>query len=50
MVFITEGFLEVATESWPEWDLKPRPLNYVQMLLPTELSGHEFNSHSEPIL
>ena len=23
MVFTTEGFLEVAIESWPEWDLKP---------------------------
>ena len=22
MVFITEGFFEVAIESWPEWDLK----------------------------
>ena len=29
MVFITEGFLEVAIESWPEWDLNPRPLNSV---------------------
>ena len=26
MVFITKGFFEVAIESWPEWDLKPRPL------------------------
>ena len=26
-VFTTEGFLEVAIESWPEWDLNPRPLN-----------------------
>ena len=32
MVLITEGFLEVAIESWPEWDLNPRPLNSVQML------------------
>ena len=23
MVFTTEGFLEVAIESWPEWDLNP---------------------------
>ena len=30
MVFTTEGFLEVATESWPEWDLNPRPPNSVQ--------------------
>ena len=26
MVFITEGFFEVAIESWPEGDLNPRPL------------------------
>ena len=32
MVFRTEEFLEVAMESWPEWDLNPRPLNSVQML------------------
>ena len=25
MVFITEGFFEVAIESWREWDLNPRP-------------------------
>ena len=50
MVLTTEGFLEVAIESWPEWDLNPRPLNSVQTLYPTELSGHEFNSLSEPIL
>ena len=31
-VFITEGFLEVAIESSPEWDLNPRPLNSVQKL------------------
>ena len=30
MVFTTEGFFEVAIESWPEWDLNPRPLNSVQ--------------------
>ena len=29
MVFITEGFFEVAIENWPEWDLNPRPLNSV---------------------
>ena len=50
MVFTTEGFLEVAVESWPEWDLNPRPLNSVQTLQPTELSSHEFNSLSEPTL
>ena len=27
MVFTAEGFFEVAIESWPEWDLNPRPLN-----------------------
>ena len=32
MVFTTEGFFEVAIESWPEWDLKPPPLNFVQTL------------------
>ena len=32
MVFITEGFFEVAIESWSEWDLNPRPLNFVQTL------------------
>ena len=32
MVCTTEGFLEVAIESWPEWDLSPRPLNSVQTL------------------
>ena len=48
MVFTTEWFLEVAIESWPEWNLNRRPLNFVQMLQPTELSGHEFNSVSEP--
>ena len=25
MVFTTEGFFEVTIESWPEWDLNPRP-------------------------
>ena len=32
MVFITEGFFEVAIGSWSEWDLNPRPLNSVQTL------------------
>ena len=32
MVFITEGFFEVAIESWPEGNLNPRPLNSVQTL------------------
>ena len=30
MVFATEAFFEV--ESWPDWDLNPRPLNSVQTL------------------
>ena len=29
VVFTTEGFFEVAVESWPDWDLNPRPLNFV---------------------
>ena len=32
MVFTTQGFFEVAIESWPKWDVNPRPLNSVQML------------------
>ena len=32
MAFTTEGFLEVAIESWPEQDLIPRLLNSVQTL------------------
>ena len=32
MVFTTEGFLEVAMGSWPQWDLNPQPLNSVQTL------------------
>ena len=32
MVFTIEGFLEVAIESWPEWDLNPPPVNSVQTL------------------
>ena len=32
MVFTTEGLFEVAIGSWPEWDLKSRPLNSVQTL------------------
>ena len=30
LVFITEGFLEVAIKSWPEWDLNSRPPNSVR--------------------
>ena len=32
MIFIKEGYLEVAVESWPEWDLNQRSLNFVQTL------------------
>ena len=32
MVFTTEGFLEVAVESLPKWNLNPQPLNSVQTL------------------
>ena len=32
MVFTTERLLEVAIESWPEWDLNPQPLNSVKTL------------------
>ena len=41
MVITTEGFFEVALESGANWDLNPRPLNFVQPLLLTELSGHD---------
>ena len=32
VIFTAEGFLEVAIESWLEWDLNQRPLNSVQTL------------------
>ena len=32
MTIYTDRFFEVAIESWPEWNLNPRPLNSVQML------------------
>ena len=32
MVFTIEGFFEVVIESWPEWDLNPQPLNFIQTL------------------
>ena len=40
MVFATEGLLEGAVDSWPQWDLNPPPLNSIQTLQPNELSGH----------
>ena len=33
MVFTTEGFFEVAIESWFEWDLNPRSLNSVHIYI-----------------
>ena len=45
MVFTNEGFLEVAIESYPEWDLNPQQLNSVLMLLLTELLGLDYISH-----
>ena len=33
MVFITEGFFEVAIESWRVWDLNPRPINSVHIYI-----------------
>ena len=32
MVCTTEGFLEIAIESWAEWDLNPQLLNSVLIL------------------
>ena len=32
MVFITEGFFEVAIESWHEWDLNPQPQKWTQQI------------------
>ena len=31
-IFTTDGFFEVAIESWPECDLNSRPLNSIQKL------------------
>ena len=28
LVFTTEGFFEIAIESWREWDLNPRPCEF----------------------
>ena len=49
-IYVTGRFFEVAIEGWPELDLNPRPLNSIQTFSPTELSGREFNLHSEPTL
>ena len=32
MLFTTELFVEVAIESWLEWDLNPGPLNSIYRL------------------
>ena len=32
LAFTTEGLFGIAIESWPKWDLNPRPLNSVQTL------------------
>ena len=50
IIFTIEGIFEVDIENLPEWDLNLRPPNSVQTLQPTEVSGHEFKSHSEPVL
>ena len=44
MTLITEEILGIALESQPDCDLNPRPLNFVQMLYPSEVSSHELNS------
>ena len=36
MVFTTEGFFEVAIESWPEWDFNPRPPTEFRSDAPTD--------------
>ena len=40
IVFTTEELLEVAIETWSELGLNPQPVNSVQTLKLTELSGH----------
>ena len=32
VVFSTDGFVEPAIESWPQWDSNPRLLNSIQTL------------------
>ena len=50
MVYTTKVFLEVAIERYAQWILKPRSINSVQTLYPTELSAHELNQQSQPTL
>ena len=45
-IYIYNMYIEVAIDKRREWDLNPQPLNSIQKLQPTELSGHEFNSCS----
>ena len=42
MRFTTKEFLELAVESWSEWDLNPRTLNSV----PAEFSGHAMHIYT----
>ena len=32
MVFTSDGFFEVAMQSWPDFDFNPGPLNSVETL------------------
>ena len=52
MVFITEGFFEVAIESWPEWDLNPRPLikNAFQLLYLIFFNLQVYSSFNKDLL
>ena len=47
MVFITEGFFEVAIESWPEWDLNARPLNSVTKIKIAYYSNYKVKNNCE---
>ena len=38
----TEGFLEVAIESWSEWDLNRQPLDFVQLYVIPQKTIHLF--------
>ena len=41
MVLTTEGFFEVAIESWPGWVLNPRPLDSVQTFRRSNRLGYQ---------
>ena len=48
---INEGFVEVPIESWLACvGFEPNHRDFLQMLLLTELPGHDFKSHAEPKL